>query len=111
MSVAHPLMKQFRMRATTRAGRVDGQPPDPLAPGLPNPVVDRGRTAAVLLAKSPNPGTVRGDDFGGVVGAAIVDHDDFKVLIGLGEDGFERLAKELATVVDGNDDGHPRRWG
>ena len=45
---------------------------------------------------------------GGVVGGTVVDEDDFKILISLGEDGIEAGGEVFCSIIDGDDDGNER---
>lgn len=44
-------------------------------------------------------------DFEAVVGGAVVPEDEFEGLVGLGEDGFDRLWEVVFAVIDGGDEG------
>ena len=43
-------------------------------------------------------------DFGGAVGGAVVDKDNFEIVVGLGEDAVETWSDIWDNVVEGDDD-------
>jgi len=45
-------------------------------------------------------------DVGGVVGAGVVEDDEFEVGVGLGEHAADGFCQEFLALVDGDADGH-----
>src|SRR2546426_376045 len=88
---------------------VGGKPSDPLAAGSSDPEVDGGSAAAVWFAKGSNPGTIGCEDLGSIVRAPVIHNDGFEIRVRLGQDGIQRLSKERAPIVDGDDNGYLRR--
>src|SRR5437867_1867412 len=88
---------------------VSGEASEPLAAGSSDRKVDGGSTAAVWLAKGSDPGTIGCEDLGSIVRAPVIHNDGFEIRVRLGQDGIQRLAKERAPIVHGDDNGYLRR--
>ena len=73
-------------------------------------VPSRGESAVLIVFdRGDTPGPVVGPHHGFHIHVAVVDHDDFKILEGLGIDTGQRLAEPLWSVVCGDDHRNRRR--
>src|SRR2546425_11785706 len=91
-----PTSRRRKAKRSTRRGLVRSQ-------------VDGGSAAAVWFAKGSNPGTIGCEDLGSIVRAPVIHNDGFEIRVRLGQDGIQRLSKERAPIVDGDDNGYLRR--
>ena len=84
---------------------------NPLAVRLVEPAVAGGAVALVLLVDHHDALVARGvgaHDVKRVVGGAVIQTDNFQVLVRLPLDALERLIEVGSCVVDGDDDGNQR---
>src|SRR5690606_33306568 len=88
-------------------GILEGQE---LAVGAPNSAVSRRGGTGILLSLVLNGAGVTATHLGRLVGRAVVDHDDLKRTVGLGQDAVERLGQKACPVVD-RDDATDQRSG
>ena len=82
---------------------------DPCAGGFLYTPQPCGGHAAVFLMDGSYPGIVRPIriQYGfGIVGGAVVDHDDFQILIGLGQQAVQTSGKPGCVIVGRYDDGN-----
>ena len=72
--------------------------------------IARRPAASVILADEYNARIAkRIDNPRGIVGGAVIDDDDFKILIALRHYRTQRLRQKVRAVIDGDDDRKERR--